>query len=365
MDDRIVGAGRAARHLVVYTDATTIAGAEHAVGILIAHLPPDIEVTVVGPDPAITTWIASHRAGCRVAEAPPLSTIRHLHNANGVRRALKVLGPTAIHLNKTEVAGLRYVELVCRALGCRVVSVVHHVERPVTPTARWLTGRLAATGSATVAVSSALAVQLGEILGLEPGRISAIPNAVETSDAVHEPDPSRFTIGVLSRFVAHKCLDHILEAVAKVPDAHLVIGGSGPDRDDLERLTAELGIDDRVEFLGWVDPDEVLNRCNIVALASRIEGHPLTLLDAHARGIPAVATDVGGVAEIVADGETGYIVPYGDIEAMAAAFTRLAADPALVEQMGAAARRRTETGYGPDAMAAAYLELYWPTMSPR
>lgn len=365
MDDRIVGAAPEAHHLVVYTDAATIAGAEHAVGILIAHLPPDIDVTIVGPDPAITAWIAAHREGCKLVETPSLSTIRHLHHALEVRRALNELKPTAIHLNKTEVAGLRYVELACRTLGCRVVSVVHHVERPVTPAARWLTRRLAASGSATVAVSSALAVQLGKILGLEPGRISAIPNAVEIPEADHRPDPSRFTIGVLSRFVPHKCLDHILTAAAKVPDAHLLIGGSGPDRADLERLAADLGIDDRVEFLGWVDPNEVLSQCDIVALASRIEGHPLTLLDAQARGIPAVATDVGGVAEIVANGETGYTVPYGDIEAMAAAFTRLAGDPALVKQMGATARRQAEAGYGPDAMASAYANLYWPTTSSR
>lgn len=314
----------------------------------------------MGPDVEILNWIASHREGSAVVVTPPLSTIRHLRYAPTIRRLVKEVDPTAVHLNKTEVAGLRYIELLCRLLGRRVVSVVHHVEPPVTTVARLLTRALALRAESVVAVSEATAIELGGILGLESSPIVVIPNAVESSTMEHRPNPDRFTVGVLSRFVAHKCIDHILEAAAKVPDVHLIIGGSGPTEHSLLALTERLGLEDRTEFVGWVDPDEVLSRSDVVALASRIEGHPLTLLDAQARGIPVVATDVGGVAEIVDDGETGYVLPYGDIDAMAAAFDRLVHDPELMEKLGSAARHRSESGYGPNDMAASYLRLYWP-----
>lgn len=337
-----------------------IAGAEQALAVLVSRLPSNMEVTIIGPDRRIVEWVASHRDGCAVVVSPPLSTVRHLRNFTALRRTVMTLDPTAVHLNKTEVAGLRYVEMLCRSLNCRVVSVVHHVERPVTTTARWLTRRLAGRASAVVAVSEAVVAELGVMLGLATDDITVIPNAVELPPVEHRASSERFTIGVLSRFVPHKCLDHILRAAAKVPDADLLIGGSGPSKDELVRLSHDLGIAERVDFLGWVDPDEVLDRCDIVALASRIEGHPVALLDAQARGIPAVATEVGGVGDIVVDGETGYVVPQGDIEAMATAFTRLVDDPALVSELGAAARRRAEAGYRPSDMARSYLQLYWP-----
>lgn len=360
MDDRVVAAGSDPRRLLVFTDAQLIAGAEQAVAIVVSRLPLCVHVTVIGDKPEIVGWIASHRPGCETVIAPPLSTIRHMRHAPRVRRLIKSCAPTAIHLNKTEVAGLRYPELLCRLMGYDVVSVVHHVEPPVTTVARRLTRVLASMSSAVVAVSTQLAGQLAEILDVTTDRITVIPNAVEPVAFERDADVDRFTIGVLSRFVAHKCLDHILEAAAKVPEANLVIGGSGPMEESLRDQADELGIADRTTFLGWVDPDEVFRRSDIVALASRIEGHPLTLLDAQARGIPAVATDVGGVSDIVVDDETGFVIPFGDIDAMAQAFGRLADDPELVERLGAAARRRAENGYTPDDMAASYLRLYWP-----
>ena len=152
----------------------------------------------------------------------------------------------------------------------------------------------------------------------------------------------------LGRLKRYKGVQHVIAAFAAMRNsrARLEIAGAGDYRPTLERLAASLDLGDRVRFLGRVSEEEklrLLRRAWALVFASPKEGWGITNLEAAACGTPVVASNSPGIRESVHDGETGYLVPHGDVSAMAAAMDRIAGDPALVTRLGAAARRFAET----------------------
>ncbi len=140
--------------------------------------------------------------------------------------------------------------------------------------------------------------------------------------------------------------------------------GVGPVEPDARRLATELGVAGRVEFVGRRSPAEVrelLRGVDLLALPSRIEGFPYTILEAMAAGVPVVATRVYGIPEAVDDGVTGTLVGVGDVGALSAAFSTLIGDRALRSRMGNAARRRFEQRFTLERhvheMEAMYCEM--------
>ena len=152
----------------------------------------------------------------------------------------------------------------------------------------------------------------------------------------------------LGRLKRYKGVDMVINAFAAVGDrsARLEIAGAGDHRPALERLAASLDLGDRVRFLGRVSEDDklrLLRRAWALVFASPKEGWGITNLEAAACGTPVVASNSPGIRESVHDGETGYLVPHGDVGAMAAGMSRLASDAALVARLGVQARRFAET----------------------
>ena len=141
------------------------------------------------------------------------------------------------------------------------------------------------------------------------------------------------------------------------PGVRFVLVGEGKMRD---RLEAEPAVrDGRVRLAGYAsDVGDVFRATDVVVNCSTTEGLPGALLEAGATGTPAVATGVGGAAEIVDDGATGFVCPSGDADAIAAAVERLATDPDLRNRMGAAARERVAAVFGTGAAAARLIEIY-------
>ncbi len=163
--------------------------------------------------------------------------------------------------------------------------------------------------------------------------------------ALRAPIPTFAYVGRLKRY---KGVDLVIQAFARVRDASAVleIAGAGDYRPALEALVASLDLTSRVRFLGFISEEEklaLLRRAWGVALASPKEGWGLTNVEAAACGTPVVASNSPGIRESVRDGVTGFLVPHGDTVAMADAFGRLAASRAVVEAMGADARRFAET----------------------
>ncbi|WP_299050340.1 glycosyltransferase [uncultured Nocardioides sp.] len=158
--------------------------------------------------------------------------------------------------------------------------------------------------------------------------------------------PDDVAIGILAALRPEKEHELLLAAVRRVvavaPHARLVVVGDGERRPGLEEHAAALGLGDRVVFAGYrSDVPQVLAALDVITLASSaVECFPISLLEAMASGLPAVCTDVGGVGEIVVDGETGFLVPSRREEPLADRLGALAADPSLRRRMGEAGRAR-------------------------
>ncbi len=350
-------------HVLFFVGAQRYAGAEESLRSLVAALPVDVSVTIAGPHRPVLELIAGPRPTTNIALLPDVSSKQHLGRLPRLWRELGRIDATVVHLNKTEVADLRYVEAVLALGPTPVVSVVHHVERPTTAVARRLAAMLAHRARAVVAVSQSTATELETILDLPAGSTTVIPNALPASGNISttRPPEEPATVGVLARFVPHKGVEHVIEAIARLPAVRLLIGGEGPGRNDLEQLVDQFDLASRVTFLGWVDPGEVFDHSHIIVSAAFIEGHPMTLLDAQRRGLPVVAADAGGVADIVDHGVTGLVVAPGDPDALCRAIDRLVGDPVLRAAMGRAAIERSARVNDHSAMAAAYLDLYQST----
>jgi len=226
-------------------------------------------------------------------------------------------------------------------------SAAFHELDPITATAVWLAERPIPWLYRDVPFQ-AISASTGDDLvarGIPRERIVVIEPGV---DAAHyTPDSSVRaavpTFSYLGRLKRYKGVDTLIRAFARLdrPDALLEIAGAGDHRPALEALVRSLDLGARVRFLGFVTEVEklaLLRRSWAVALASPKEGWGLTNVEAAACGTPVVASDSPGIRESVRDGETGFLVPHGNVEAMAAAFGRLAASPEMVAQMGARAR---------------------------
>jgi glycosyltransferase involved in cell wall biosynthesis len=195
--------------------------------------------------------------------------------------------------------------------------------------------------------------------GIAPERLSVLPNPAPDVPALPSRDELRDelelsgpTLAFAGRLGPQKSLDVALEAVAELPDVTLVVAGDGPDRGALERRAQELGVDGRARFLGSVPRDDVLRlfrAADASVLSSSWENLPHTVLEALAVGSPVIATSVGGVPEVVRDGENGLLVPAHDPQALARAIRRFFADEALRAQLAAAAPGSV-AGYTEDAV---------------
>jgi glycosyltransferase involved in cell wall biosynthesis len=138
-----------------------------------------------------------------------------------------------------------------------------------------------------------------------------------------------------------------------------VIAGNGPDRPAVESERRRLGLESSVRLAGELnDVGELLAAADLFVLSTRSEGLPLSILEAMAAGLPVVASNVGGVPELVVDGETGLLVPPGDPHALAAAIGRLLDDETLRRQLGAAGRIRASEHFDLAATRGAHLDLY-------
>jgi len=147
--------------------------------------------------------------------------------------------------------------------------------------------------------------------------------------------------------------------VAALPQAMLLIVGDGPERTKIERLVAQLGIGQSVRLVGTRgDVPEILQAADLFLLSSKSEGIPLTVIEAMAARLPVVSTDVGGVGEIVVAGETGMLVPAGDVAALAAAAIDLLPDAARRARLGEQGFRRAIDKFDEARMHHDYRALY-------
>jgi glycosyltransferase involved in cell wall biosynthesis len=188
--------------------------------------------------------------------------------------------------------------------------------------------------------------------------VSSVLAAAATEPVAAHAGPLR--LGVIARLEPRKGIDQALAALAMVDGPRLDIVGDGPCRPALERQAAALGIRDRVRFWGYrTDPEAVVSELDAVVCSSRTEGLPVGLLEAMALGRPVIAIPVGGVPEIVADGETGWLAADLSVEALAATLRSVvAAGRGEVARRGERGRAAVGRRFTEAHMRESYEQIY-------
>ena len=179
-------------------------------------------------------------------------------------------------------------------------------------------------------------------------------------DSLNLP-PDALIVGTMCRLIEQKGLRYGIEAFRQIqdahPNAHLVISGSGVLRDDLERLAHDTNT--RAHFIGWQpEPTRILAGYDVLLMPSLWEGFGLVMLEAMAQGVPIVGSAVSAIPEVVADGETGLLLPPRDVDGLAGALGRLLTEPDTRAAMGAAAVSRLRGAFSAERMAEETLAVY-------
>jgi glycosyltransferase involved in cell wall biosynthesis len=246
--------------------------------------------------------------------------------------------------------------------GVPVVLLVHHLfggtafqEAGVAMAgATWLLERPLPLAFRSVPVQAVSASTADDLVrrGFRHDAIEIIENGVDLHFYSPDAAVSRFeepTLLYLGRLKKYKRVDLVIQAFARLRDsgvnARLVVAGQGDRRSDLEQLAQGLRIDDRVEFAGFVSEErkrELLRRAWVHVLASPKEGWGISNIEAAACGTATVASDSPGLRDSVRHGETGFLVPHGNVDALAERLRALLQDAGLRDRLGSAARRFAE-----------------------
>ena len=360
--------------MLVLVTLAEVGGAQTYVASLVPALTEHYDVTVAawGPGPLRA---AVERAG---ATYVPLEHVRRalhpVHDLLGLVelvRLLRRVRPAVVHANSSKAGILGRVAAALTRVPVRIFTVhgwafkAHHgaaaqiylwadrAARPLTThmicvaDAELTAGLRARTcrRSRTVVIRNAV-----DVTGAPVAQLAGRPPLVVSVGRLKEP----------------KDFESLFRAAARVDgDFRLRVLGDGPDRPALERLLAELGLEQRVELAGDADDvPEQLAGADVFVLSSRSEGLPMSILEAMAAGLPVVATRVGGIPELVDDGRTGLLVGAGDVDALAEALQRLVDDPELRRTLGAAGRERAEAAFDLERFRREHLELYALALSP-
>jgi len=224
-----------------------------------------------------------------------------------------------------------------------------------------------------VTVSKNLKNRLINEIKIKPEKIIHIPNGVDTNKFnIYRKEFTRkkfgfkkedFIIGIVARLDSiknHKTLFFAFKEIVKnYPQVKLIIVGDGPLREELKEKSYQLGIKNKVIFMGERDNvPEILKTFDIFVLPSLNEGMSNTILEAMATGIPVIASNVGGNPELVIDGETGFLFPTNDVESLVQKIKTYILYPELEQKHGYNARKRVEEKFSLDQMVRRYEELY-------
>lgn len=327
-------------------------------------------------------------------------TVFHFHKDGALRSRYEAAGVRMVHMPLSRLyapstlrQGWRFAQLLrksgiqvvhthdlytnifavpwARAAGRRAIASrrwLFDAPRPgLVPLNRWAT-RLA---SRVLANSEAVAqVLAGE--GIAAQKIVRIPNFVGSRAFVRLDEaarsaqrinwgipPGAFVVGSVARLAAVKNHQMLLRAARELDAVHVVLIGDGPARVELANLAASLGIAARVHFAGeLLSPNNLHQFLDVSVLCSRSEGFPNAVIEALAAQVPVVATPVGGVNDVIADNQTGLLVPVDDVAGLAARLRALAADAALRSRLSAAGLARVQASYSQPAVIGRLTALY-------
>lgn len=364
------------------TDSLTLGGAEAlSVAFARARDPDRIDLRVaflksLGGNP----FEAELRSS---GVAPTNLGARNLRDVGAFRRLLALLRTEGIEVVHAHLAYASIWGCLAGALARVPVVVTFHVAPSTDPLwsreglRRVLRIRLAnALARRAVAVSGAVRVAWGRE-GLDRDKVEVIHNGVALEALPTDPtpragiglreelgiDPDSRIVLTVSVLRSGKGMPDLLSAIARLvaagEDVTLLLAGDGPLHEELERRLGAEELRDRVHLLGFRrDVPSLLATADVFALPSRWDALPTALLEAMAAGLPVVATETGGIPEIVEDGVSGLLVPPGDPGRLAEALERILGDPVLARRLGEGARERVRRDFSRERWCERLSALY-------
>ena len=340
----------------------------------------EVHVLAPAPDgePGVSTMdgVVVHRVRARRTPFHPTFRVcPPWQAASDADRLLTELAPDVVHIQSHMIVG-RALSVAANRHGIPLVATNHfmpenlfgyvRLPRALHDTARGLAWRDAARvfgRAAAVTAPTQRAVDLLAQQGI--GHAEAVSCGIDLDRfAAHRaPDAAEPTVLFVGRLDAEKRVDELIRAVALLPATlplRVELVGTGSRRESWQRLAEDLGVADRVHFLGYV-PDEQLpaayDRADIFCIPGVAELQSLVTMEAMAAGRPVVAADAMALPHLVHNGENGWLYRPGDVSGLAARLGMLAADPELRVRMGAAGRRRVEA-HGVPATLRRYERIY-------
>ncbi len=354
------------RILIVVTLAE-IGGAQSYVRDLIPGLVEHYDVTVAahgpGPLPA-----AVRARGARYVE------LRHVGRAISPRdvlgffelwRLCRKLRPEIVHLNSSKAGVLGRIAGAAARVPIRVFTA-HGWAFKASP---GVAGRLYLWADRLVLPFTTAVICVSETeraAGIAAktcveSRTVVIYNGVDTDVDVVKTSRRRVRIVSVGRLAPPKDFLTLIRAAARLDPAHaeLIVLGDGPERPVIEAEIARLGLTDRVTLAGEVDDvSRRLHDADVFVLSSKSEGLPISVLEAMAAGLPIVASNVGGLPELIEAGSNGTLVRPGDSKGLSRALAALVDDPALRLRQGGASRARVLKSFSIEACRVAHQALF-------
>jgi glycosyltransferase involved in cell wall biosynthesis len=360
-----------AQRLIYFTDSDSFGGAEQVILNTLGQLdrrcwqPTLVHYPAAGLAPLLQ-GVSRLDLRVRALARPDRPAARVAQFA----RLLRAERPANVHAHLSWPLACRYELVGAIMAGVPAIIATQHLFSDVPWRRSRLVQRLICTRvDRYIAVSHHLARQLHERLRFPAHKVRVIHNGIpfERFRRVVDPDlraalagsSERALIMTVARLAEQKGQCFLLAALRALPNAIVALVGDGPDRAQLERQAQDLGLRDRVVFLGQrADIPELLACCDVAVLPSLFEGLPLAALEAMAAGKPVVATRVGGTSEVIQDGVTGLLAAPADPDALAQAIGAVLSSPAHARSLGAAAQARVARSFSVEVMTEQVTNLY-------
>ncbi|HTJ86325.1 MAG TPA: glycosyltransferase [Terriglobales bacterium] len=353
------------------TPTLTAGGAEHMATHLMVGLSKSHAVGAVGLFPAAHSAVER-----RLAEADIPRW--HLNKRAGfdprmfasLNRAFREFRPDVVH---THMAVQRYVfPVVLRHRTVVAIHTVHNLaEHETDAFGRWVHRFAFRNRVLPIGISQEVSASVQRIYGMECKAV--IPNCIPVENYRHKPEERirwRAENGLSSDAIVFTCVGRLepqknplllLQAFAelKYSHAHLVLSGDGSLREQLKAYVKAQKLGDRVHLLGKQNNvPNILAASDVFVLSSNWEGNPLAVMEAMAAGLPVIATQVGGVPELVQSGDQGFLVPAGDCIRFTGAMKALIDSAETRHAMGRAAQTRAMREFKVERMVEGYANLY-------
>jgi len=335
---------------------------EMSLSTLLGHLDDRYEITLLGVDPAVLAAVAETRPGTALFHVPKARDKTDVRAIAAHVRSVRALRPDVLLVSMGEMYRAPYGILAGLLNRVPTVAVAHSGLPPARRFQEILFRQLLRRLWGLGGVSRSVCETVERALGLEPGAVTILYNGVpdttcggQSVSVDRSSAPESLVVGAVGRLAPEKGYDVLIQAMVELSGCRLVLLGEGPERVPLTALACQLGVEDRIQMAGWVAaPWTSRFRFDVMAVPSIIEGFGLVAVEALLAGMPVVASRVGGLVEILRDGETGLLVEPGDAAALGHALRGLLGDPAGRSAMGRRGRDDMHQRFSPAVMAGAY-----------